>query len=75
MQAKELAVARTTRYTVREWFDCAGVQIHPVSGDLEIAEGVSLIATLGHTPGHQSLVVKNRPWNGSHCRPGGVHGG
>jgi N-acyl homoserine lactone hydrolase len=31
----------------------------PVSGDLEILEGVTLIATPGHTPGHQSVLVEN----------------
>jgi glyoxylase-like metal-dependent hydrolase (beta-lactamase superfamily II) len=28
-----------------------------VDGDQEIAEGVQLVATPGHTPGHQSVVV------------------
>lgn len=29
-----------------------------VDGDLEIAEGVTVIATPGHTPGHQSVLVE-----------------
>ena len=60
VQEAELAVARTTAYTVRDWFDYEGARIRPVAGDLEIAEGVLLMATSGHTPGHQSVVVDTR---------------
>jgi glyoxylase-like metal-dependent hydrolase (beta-lactamase superfamily II) len=30
----------------------------PVRGDLEIAKGVHLLQTPGHTPGHQSVLVE-----------------
>lgn len=33
-------------------------RLEPVSGDRELAPGVTLLATPGHTPGHQSLLVE-----------------
>lgn len=58
IQASELEVARTTSYTVREWFDFPGARICPVDGDLEITAGVTLLAAPGHTPGHQAVLVE-----------------
>lgn len=45
-------------------FDHAGVKYKPISGDYEIAPGVVLFETPGHTVGHYSLYVelqKERP--------------
>lgn len=60
VQDQELATARTlrTRYTVPEWFDYEGAAIQPVSGDMRLLEGISLISTPGHTPGHQSVLIE-----------------
>jgi glyoxylase-like metal-dependent hydrolase (beta-lactamase superfamily II) len=58
VQANELSVARTSRYTVTEWFDYEGARITPVSEDTEISPGVTLIQSPGHTPGHQSVLVE-----------------
>ncbi len=58
IQTDELACARSTRYTVNHWFDYNGARIHPVSGELEIAAGITLLPTPGHTPGHQSVLVQ-----------------
>lgn len=60
MQAEELFIARKlkTRYTVPGWFDYEGARLTPVSGDREICRGVTVIATPGHTPGHQSVLVE-----------------
>lgn len=60
VQERELAIARSLghRYTVTEWFDYAGARIHPIHGDSEIAPGVTLLATPGHTPGHESVLVE-----------------
>jgi N-acyl homoserine lactone hydrolase len=37
--------------------DYLGTQFELLDGDAEIAEGVRVIATPGHTPGHQSVLV------------------
>jgi len=39
-------------------FDLPGVRYKPISGDYEIAPGVTLIETPGHTAGHYSLLVE-----------------
>lgn len=59
VQARELATARAlrTRYTVPWWFDYEGARIREVDGDGELVPGVRLIASPGHTPGHQSVLV------------------
>lgn len=58
VQERELIAARTNGYTVRDWFDYPDAKIRSVSGDHQIAAGVTLIATPGHTPGHQSLLLE-----------------
>lgn len=57
IQRAELEVARTTPYTVRDWFDFEGAQIEPVDGTCRILNGITLLPTPGHTPGHQSVLV------------------
>ena len=61
-QHEELATARRrgTRYTVAQWFDYDAPTIQPVRGDLELCKGVAVLATPGHTPGHQSVLVYRR---------------
>jgi N-acyl homoserine lactone hydrolase len=57
VQRTELGAARTTTdYTLVELLD--GVRYEEVDGDAELAPGVQLLATPGHTEGHQSLVVR-----------------
>lgn len=58
IQEKELEIARTTKYTPREWFDYPEARITSLSGDIEITPGVRLLSTPGHTPGHQSVLVE-----------------
>jgi glyoxylase-like metal-dependent hydrolase (beta-lactamase superfamily II) len=43
-----------------EWAVVPLGRLRLVDGDHEIAEGVHLVATPGHTPGHQSVVVEAR---------------
>ena len=64
VQAAELEVARGERYTVKDWFDYEGAQLHPIEGDYDLCPGVKLLSTPGHTPGHQSVVVETEgaPW-------------
>jgi N-acyl homoserine lactone hydrolase len=61
VQADELATARAlqSRYTVADWFDYAGARLRPVHGDLQIAPGITLLASPGHTPGHQSVLIES----------------
>jgi N-acyl homoserine lactone hydrolase len=40
-----------------EWFDFAGARFELLDGDAEIAAGVRVVATPGHTVGHQSVLV------------------
>lgn len=58
VQAAELAAARQPNYTVRAWFDDANADLRAVEGDHEVAPGVHLVASPGHTPGHQSVLVE-----------------
>ena len=60
VQAAEHAEAQRSRYTVTEWAAVAPERLRLVDGDEEIAEGVHLVATPGHTPGHQSVVIEAR---------------
>ena len=45
-------------HTVVEWVDFPDARYEAVEGDREIVEGVSVLATPGHTPGHQSVTVR-----------------
>ncbi|MFB6842198.1 N-acyl homoserine lactonase family protein [Streptomyces sp. NPDC056361] len=55
VQRKELAAARAGGYTVDSLLD--GVRYEELDGEHEIAPGVVVVPTPGHTEGHQSLVV------------------
>ncbi len=62
LHAKELAQARNHEpfeffgYSDHSW-DCEGAQFVPVTGDFELANGLWLYETPGHTVGHYSLLV------------------
>ena len=57
VQRSELERARVAKSVPSEWFDFAGARFELVDGDAEVADGVRLLATPGHTVGHQSVVV------------------
>ena len=58
-QAVELATARSTPdYTLPELVDPVGSRWHELHGETEVAPGVTLVPTPGHTDGHQSLLVR-----------------
>jgi len=57
VQPAEWEVAHTTEHTILDWIDFPGADYRPIAGDHEPVEGIRVIATPGHTVGHQSLVV------------------
>ena len=58
VQRTEVEAASAPGYTVPEWIPNDDVRL--VDGDVEIAAGVRVLATPGHTLGHQSVVVDAR---------------
>lgn len=62
-QEAELRVARESDDYLPVW-DAPGLQFRPVQGDWSPLPGVEMLATPGHTPGHQSMLVRLRgqPW-------------
>lgn len=56
VQRGELDRARKSGDAI-QWFDFAGARFELLDGDAEIAEGVRVVATPGHTTGHQSVLV------------------
>jgi N-acyl homoserine lactone hydrolase len=61
VQRTELDMVTSDRfYTIAEWAQPPLNRTRIVDGDVEIAEGVSVLHTPGHTPGHQSLVLRSR---------------
>ncbi|HSJ50062.1 MAG TPA: MBL fold metallo-hydrolase [Actinomycetota bacterium] len=57
VQASEWSKVHEPDYTVAEWVDAPGLRYEVVDGEVEVAPGLRLLPTPGHTPGHQSLVV------------------
>ena len=58
VQAAEYEAAAAHAYTVPEWFQFAGAMYEQLAGEAQIAPGVSVLPTPGHTPGHQSVLVE-----------------
>jgi N-acyl homoserine lactone hydrolase len=58
VQRPELERARREETATSEWFDFTGARFELVDGEAEIAPGVRVIPTPGHTVGHQSVVVE-----------------
>jgi glyoxylase-like metal-dependent hydrolase (beta-lactamase superfamily II) len=52
-------VERDRFYTDREWALPPAAQRRVLDGDFEIAEGVTILSTPGHAPGHQSIVIRS----------------
>lgn len=57
VQRAEVEAAAAPRYTVPEWAFPPGVELTVIDGDLEVVTDVHIVATPGHTPGHQSVVI------------------
>ena len=58
VQRAELARARRESPELSGWFDFMGARFELLDGDTEILPGLSVIATPGHTAGHQCVVVR-----------------
>jgi len=57
VQPAEWDVAHTTDHTILEWIDFPDARYMQIAGDHDLFAGIRVVATPGHTPGHQSLVV------------------
>jgi glyoxylase-like metal-dependent hydrolase (beta-lactamase superfamily II) len=57
VQRAEWAMVHEPEYTVPEWIDAPGLTYEVLGGETEVAPGLRLIPTPGHTAGHQSLVL------------------
>ncbi len=57
VQAAEWSIAHTTDHTILEWIDTPGADYRRIDGDHVLAPGITILATPGHTLGHQSLAV------------------
>jgi N-acyl homoserine lactone hydrolase len=58
VQRSELERARRHSRPLADWFDFAGARFELLDGDAEVAPGVRVVATPGHTVGHQSVLVE-----------------
>jgi len=58
VQRAELDRARREDPTLSGWFDFMDARFELLDGDAEILPGLSVIATPGHTAGHQCVVVE-----------------
>jgi N-acyl homoserine lactone hydrolase len=57
VQRTELARAQTESPDLYDWFGFMNARFELLDGDTEVLPGLSVIATPGHTSGHQSVVV------------------
>jgi len=57
VQRREYEAAHQPFFTDPDWVDFPGATIEQIEGDRQVASGVRIVSTPGHTPGHQSVVV------------------
>jgi len=57
VQRREWEMVHEPDYTIAEWVDAPGLTYEVLEGETEVAPGIRLIPTPGHTAGHQSLVL------------------
>jgi N-acyl homoserine lactone hydrolase len=58
VQRAELDRARRQEPDLSDWFDFRGARFELLDGDAEILPGLSVVATPGHTAGHQCVLVE-----------------
>lgn len=57
LQRAEIEAAQAEFYTVPEWAEVADHRLRRIDGDAALADEITILATPGHTPGHQSMLV------------------
>jgi glyoxylase-like metal-dependent hydrolase (beta-lactamase superfamily II) len=57
VQRAEWAMVHEPDYTIPAWIDVPGLAYELLEGEAEVAPGLTLVPTPGHTAGHQSLVI------------------
>ena len=50
VQAAEWEIAHATVHTILEWIDFPGADYRHIDGDHDLAPGIQIVATPGHTP-------------------------
>jgi N-acyl homoserine lactone hydrolase len=59
VQRAEVEAAKAKLYTVPEWAFPPEVDLTIIDGDHDVCAGIRAIATPGHTPGHQSVLIED----------------
>jgi N-acyl homoserine lactone hydrolase len=59
VQRKELERAKLESRELYDWFGFMNARFELLDGDAEVLPGLSVIATPGHTAGHQCVVVRS----------------
>lgn len=57
-QRTEWEASQAPKYTIPEFLDFPGANFVMLDGEVELAPGLHLIPTPGHTPGHQIVVLE-----------------
>lgn len=57
VQRAEWVMVHRPEYTVPEWIDAPQLSYELLDGEMDVAPGLRLVPTPGHTAGHQSLVI------------------
>ncbi len=60
VQTSEKDAAKAEGYTVPELIEFPGARYELRSGDFSVADGIEVLGTPGHTPGHQSVLVREK---------------
>ena len=58
VQAAEVEAAREPFYTDPAWASVPSDQLRRLDGDETLTEGIRIVATPGHTAGHQSVIIE-----------------
>lgn len=59
VQHAELEAARQPHYSVDEWATVPAPRARVLKGDTQLCDGVQVLWTPGHTPGHQAVVINS----------------
>jgi glyoxylase-like metal-dependent hydrolase (beta-lactamase superfamily II) len=71
VQRAELSRAQRESPELYDWFDFMNARFELLDGDAEVVPGLAVIATPGHTVGHQSVIVRSSGDGGGGGSAGG----